>query len=194
MVTKFTDSTVANELAEPVIPSLFEIQFIPNPATGLVDNAVTIARSQILSISGMDAFERSPALIEQQLGGGAKALFPGVQVDQTVEMGVTCNLNLRGASGTEATTLLVLKKMKDQQYNRATGARGTKRDSCFTVIIRRLTKDRLVWWKAEMKNCLFTDAGITGLDSLDLNSDEAAILNFSWISDNNFHQLVSSLP
>jgi hypothetical protein len=194
MITKFSDSTVANELAEPVIPSLYEIQFIPNAATGLTGVSVDIAREQIKSVSGMDAFERVPALIEQSLGGGAKALFPGVQVDTTVELGVTANLNLRGSAGTEATTLLVLKRMKDKQFNRATGTRGLAKDCVFTVIVRRLTKDRLVWWKAEMKNCLFTDAGITGLDNLDIESDEAAILNFSWRSSDNYAQLVSSLP
>lgn len=193
MITKFSDSQVANELAEPVIPSLYSFQFIPNPATGLTDVSVSIANEQVKSISGLDAFERAPALIEQNLGGGTMALFPGVQVDTTVDIALTANLNLRGSEGLEATTLLVLKKMKDMQYNRATGTRGLKKDCVFTVIIRRLTKDRRTWWKAEMRNCLFTDAGITGLDNLDLDSDDAAILNFNWRSDDNFAQLVSSI-
>lgn len=190
MINRFVDSIVANELAEPVIPSLFEIQIIPNPATGITDFDISVAREQIKTLSGFDAFERAPALIEQSIGAGVKALFPGIQVDQTVEMSCTANLNLRGSDGTEATTLLVLKKMKDMQFNRATGTRALKKDCVFTVIVRRLTKDQKVWWKAEMTNCLFTDSGITGLDGLDLDSDEVSMLNFTWKSDKNYVQMV----
>lgn len=190
MLDTYEDSQVANELAEPVVNSLFEIQIIPNPSVSLGVN-VEFLQEQIKTVAGLDGFERMPELTEQMVGGGASGLFPGIVVNQVIDLAFTANVNLRGDEGTEATSMITLKRMKDKQYNRATGARGLAKDCVFTVVIRRLTKDKKIWYVATCENCLFTADGITGLDGLDISANEAVELGFNLRSTKNKIQYAS---
>lgn len=193
MIDKYQDSKVANELAEPIISSQFRIQIIPNPKTvGLDSLTIDILQEQIKKISGFDAFEKVPETIEQTIGPGTKAHFPGVVIDQTIEMSAEFNVNLRGDDGTDATTFVALKRMKDKQYDRSTGVRGLLKDCAFTVIVYRLTKDGKVWWTATMENCLFQAQGIAGLDEVNLESNDAAVLQVAWKSPKSKVEIVSS--
>lgn len=193
MLDTFNDSKVANELSEPIVGSLFQVQIIPNPSVGLSSFVVEFTEQQIKTVSGFDAFERVPELIEQNYGQGAKGLYPGIILDQVIDLSFSANVNLRGDDGTNATTLIVLKKMKDKQYNRATGSRGLARDCVFTVIVRRITKDKKVWYTATCENCLFTADGVTGLDEVNIDSNEAADISFSIRSTKNKAQMVSDI-
>lgn len=183
MIKKFTDSTVANELAEPVFPSLFELTIIPNEK--IVGAPIELLKQEIKSISGFDKFEAVPDIVYQTFGPGTRRAFAGVQVDNVVELNVTCNLNLRGDDGTDATNLITLKRMKDLQFNRSTGQRGLKKDHIFTVIINRQTKDDKIWCVLTMEHCMFGASGITGLDEVNIESDDVATLSFTLVSDKN---------
>lgn len=191
MIKRYQDSQVANENAEPIIPSLFKITIIPPLSLGALP--INILQQEIKSVSGFDGFERVPAPISQTFGPGTRRLFPGVQVDNVIELSVTMNVNLRGESGTEATNLISLKRMKDLQFNRASGQRGLKRNSVWQLIATRLTKDDQVWAVGTMQNCLFAEGGITGLDELNIESDDAAILSFTAISDKNMMQYAATI-
>lgn len=191
MIQTYNASKVANELAEPIIPSLFKIRI--TPPDSLLALPVDILSEEIKSISGFDAFEKVPDLIYQTFGPGTRRQFPGVTVDNVVELSVTCNVNLRGDSGTHATNLLTLKKIKDLAYNRATGKRGTKAEACFTVTVSRFNKDWQVWNVYTMENCLFGASGITGLDECNIESDEAVTLSFTLISDKNKSELADDI-
>lgn len=190
MIKHFNSSKVANEMAEPLIPSQFEITIIPNPA--LIAMPLDILKEDVKSVGGFDQFERIPAPVRQQFGPGIGRLFPGVQVDNVIELNLTFNVNLRGDSGTEATTLLALKRMKDLQFNRATGQRGLKKDCVWQLIVTQFTKDDAIWRVATMNNCMFGEAGITGLDEVNIESDEPVVLSFSVMSDKNMLQYAST--
>lgn len=183
MIQHYNDSTVATGKHEPIIPSLFEATLIPPTTLSALE--WELLRQEIKSVSGFDAFERVPALISQTFGAGTRRLFPGVQVDNVVELNITCNVNLMGDDGTNASILLMLKKLKDLQYNRATGHRGSKATCGFTLIVKRYNKDNTIWGIATMKNCMFGESGITGLDEVNIETDDAAVLSFSVSSDDN---------
>lgn len=191
MIRKYNDSKVANENAEPILPSLFEITIIPPASLALAD--ISLLKDEIKSVSGLDAFEKVPALVSQTFGPGTRRLFPGVQVDNVIEANVTCNVNLRGDDGTNATNLLTLKRMKDLQFNRATGRRGLKRDCVWSMIITRFNKDDSIWYVATLENCMFGEGGITGLDEVNIESDDAATLSFTVSSDKNHAEYAATV-
>lgn len=183
MIKKFADSTVANENAEPIFSSLFELTIIPHPTLAALP--IEILKQEIKSLSGFDKFEAVPDTVYQTFGAGTRRAFAGIQVDNVVELNVSCNLNLRGDDGIDATNLITLKKMKDLQFNRATGVRGLKKNSVFQVIVNRTTKDDKIWCMLTMQNCLFGAGGITGLDEVNIESDDVATLSFTLVSDKN---------
>lgn len=191
MIQTYNASKVAGEMAEPIIPSLYEITIIP-PAS-LVALDVQLLKEEVKSVSGFDAFERVPALISQIFGAGTRRLFPGVQVDNVVELNITMNVNLRGDDGTNATNLVTLKRMKDLQFNRASGRRGLKTEAVWSMIVSRYNKDHSIWGVATMEHCMFGESGITGLDECNIESDDAAVLNFTAISDKNKLELAATI-
>lgn len=191
MIQTYNASKVAGEMAEPIIPSLYEITIIP-PAS-LVALDVQLLKEEVKSVSGFDAFERVPALISQTFGAGTRRLFPGVQVDNVVELNITMNVNLRGDDGTNATNLVTLKRMKDLQFNRASGRRGLKTEAVWSMIVSRYNKDQSIWGVATMEHCMFGESGITGLDECNIESDDAAVLNFTAISDKNKLELAATI-
>lgn len=191
MIQTYNASKVAGEMAEPIIPSLYEIAIIP-PAS-LVALDVQLLKEEVKSVSGFDAFERVPALISQTFGAGTRRLFPGVQVDNVVELNITMNVNLRGDDGTNATNLVTLKRMKDLQFNRASGRRGLKTEAVWSMIVSRYNKDHSIWGVATMEHCMFGESGITGLDECNIESDDAAVLNFTAISDKNKLELAATI-
>jgi hypothetical protein len=191
MIQTYNASKVAGEMAEPIIPSLYEITIIP-PAS-LVALDVQLLKEEVKSVSGFDAFERVPALISQTFGAGTRRLFPGVQVDNVVELNITMNVNLRGDDGTNATNLVTLKRMKDLQFNRASGRRGLKTEAVWSMIVSRYNKDHSIWGVATMEHCMFGESGITGLDECNIESDDAAVLNFTAISDKNKLELAATI-
>lgn len=190
MIQHYNASKVAGELAEPIIPSLFEVTIIPHASLAALP--IDMLQEEIKSVSGFDAFEKVPALISQTFGAGTRRLFPGIQIDNVIELNITCNVNLRGDDGTNATNLLTLKRMKDLQFNRATGKRGTKSDCVWSMIVKRFNKDKSIWGIATMENCMFGEGGITGLDECNIETDEAAVLSFSVSSDKNMLELAAS--
>lgn len=183
MIQTYNASKVAGELAEPVISSLFDVTIIPHPSLAALD--IALLQEEIKSVSGLDKFEQIPDTVAQQFGPGIQRLFPGMPIDNVIECNIACNLNLRGDDGTNATNLLTLKKMKDLQYNRATGKRGLKKNCIFTTIITRYNKDHSIWYVATLENCLFGANGITGLDEVNIDSSDAAVLSFTIKSDKN---------
>lgn len=191
MIKHFNSSKVANELSEPIIASLFEITIIPHPT--LMALPVDLLKEEVKSVSGFDAFEKIPATISQMFGAGTRRLFPGIQIDNVVELNITMNVNLRGDDGTNATNLVTLKRMKELQFNRATGARGLKKDCVWQMIVKRYTKDDKVWGVATMQNCLFGESGITGLDEVNIESDDAAVLSFTVQCDKNKLELAATV-
>jgi hypothetical protein len=191
MIKTFNSSKVALDLDEPIVPSLFEIQIIPNASVSTLP--VSILKEQIISVDGFDAFERIPEPVYQTFGPGIRRAFPGVRVDNVVELNISFNVNLGGKDGNEATTLLVLKKMKDKQYNRSTGERGLKKDCNWTMIVRQFNKNNVYWRIATMENCLFGASGITGLDGVNIEDDEPAKLSMSAVSDKNKLEFASSI-
>jgi hypothetical protein len=178
-------------MAEPIIPSLFEITIIPPASLAALD--VQLLKDEVKSVSGLDAFEKVPALISQTFGAGTRRLFPGVQVDNVIEANVSLNVNLRGDDGTHATNLITLKRMKDLQFNRANGNRGLKKNCVGTMIVTRYNKDKSVWYVATLENCLFGEGGITGLDEVNIESDDAAVLSFTVSSDKNSAQYAATV-
>lgn len=190
-VKRFEDSIVANELAEPVFPSLFEMTIIPHATLAALP--VNILKQEVKSLSGFDKFEVVPEIVYQTFGNGTRRAFAGVVVDNVIELNVTVNLNLRGEDGTDATNLITLKRMKDLQFNRATGQRGIKKNHVFQVIVNRTTKDDLIWCTLTMQNCIFGASGVTGLDEVNIETDDAAVLSFTLVSDKNKAEYASVL-
>lgn len=187
----YENNRTANELAEPIQASLFQLNIFPNASVVGVD--IELLEEEVKSVSGLDAFERVPALVEQKTAGGVTRTGTGVVVDNKVEVNVTLNVNLRGQDGTHATNLITLKRMKDKQFNRATGERGLKKDAVFKMVINQHTKDHKIWRIITLENCLFGDGGITGLDEVNIESDDAAVLSFTVISDKNSVQYADEL-
>jgi hypothetical protein len=186
----FQSSKVANDLDEVIIGSLFEVTIIPHPSLSALP--ITLLKEQIKTLDGFDKFEAIPEPVYQTFGPGIRRAFPGVRVDNVIELNATFNVNLGGENGNEATTLLVLKKMKDRQFNRATGARGIKRDCVFTVIVRQFNKNNEIWRIATMENCLFGASGVTGIDGVNIEDDEPATLSCGFVSDKNKIEFASS--
>jgi hypothetical protein len=83
--------------------------------------------------------------------------------------------------------------MKDLQFNRATGRVGLKKDCAFTAIVTKYNKDHSIWAVATMEHCMFGASGITGLDECNIESDDAAILNFTLSSDKNHIEYADTL-
>lgn len=191
MIQTYNASKVAGEMAEPIMPSLYEITITPQES--LLALPIDLLKEEVKSLSGLDAFEKIPELVYQTFGAGTRRHFPGVQVDNVIECNVTCNVNLRGDDGTHATNLLTLKKMKDLQFNRATGKRGMKKNCTFTTIVTRYNKDKSVWYVATLENCLFGSSGITGLDEVNIESDDAATLSFTIVSDKNHAEFADAI-
>jgi hypothetical protein len=191
MIKKFTDSTVALENAEPIFSSLFELVIIPH--ISLATLPIEILKDDVKSLSGFDKFEAVPDTVYQTFGAGTRRAFAGIQVDNVIELNVTVNLNLRGEDGIDATNFITLKKMKDLQFNRATGVRGLKVNSAFQVIVSRTTKDDKIWCVLTMQNCIFGPSGVTGLDEVNIESDDIATLSFTLISDKNKAEIMKHL-
>lgn len=191
MIRTYNSSQVAGELAEPIMNSLFDVKIFPPASLGALP--IELLQQDIKSISGFDAFEKIPATVQQTFGAGMHRHYTGVQVDNMIEMSISANVNLRGDDGTNATNLLTIKKMKDLAYNRATGQRGLTRDCVFKMVVTRHTKDGKIWQVATMEHCLFGDSGVTGLDEVNIESDDPVTLSFSVKSDKNYLETADSI-
>lgn len=187
----YNSSQVAGEVDEPIMPSLFDVKIFP-PAS-LSALPIELLQQDIKSISGFDAFEKIPATVQQTFGTGKHRHYTGVQVDNMIELSITANVNLRGDDGTHATNLLTLKKMKDLAYNRATGQTGLTRDCVFKMVVTRHTKDDKIWMVATMEHCLFGEGGVTGLDEVNIETDEPVTLSFTVKSDKNYCETADSI-
>jgi hypothetical protein len=83
--------------------------------------------------------------------------------------------------------------MKDLQFNRATGKRGLKRNCVWTTIVTRFNKDGGIWYVATLENCMFGEGGITGLDEVNIESDDAAVLSCEIFSDKNYAEYAATV-
>lgn len=190
-IKTYNSSKVANEMAEPVMPSLFDVKIFPNPILAALP--IELLQEEIKSVGGFDAFERIPATVQQTFGTGKHRHYTGVQVDNMIELSITANLNLRGDDGTNATNYLTLKKMKDLQFNRGTGNIGLTKDAVFKMVVTQHTKNDKIWRVATMEHCLFGENGITGLDEVNIESDEPAVLSWTVKSDKNYLETADSI-
>lgn len=169
---------------DPMHGSIFEV-VISKPAgipqeTGITGEDFKLLTEQVVSVSGLDALQKTSAAGEQKFFG-ASASYLNPTLDNTyAEITIEFNLNIRNAN--DAYVFRIFKEWSKLGYDITTGARSLMKDYVSdNIIISEANRDGTVWRTVKLQKVMLTE--VTGLDGLDYTNNEARKLSVKFRSD-----------
>ena len=167
---------------DPVNTAVFEVGFtFPGLIAGKIGaDDVKILTEQVTNVGGLDNLLKTPAAGQQKFFG-ADVSYLNPTLDNTyAEITIDFNLNLR--SVTDNYVLNAFMQWRNLNYNLGNGARYLKKDYVAPYIeIKMANRDGTVWRVVKLWDVLLTN--ITGLDSLDITTNESPKLQCTFRSD-----------
>lgn len=167
---------------DPVNTAVFEVVFtFPGIiATAVGTDDVKILTEQVTSVTGLDNLLKTPAAGQQKFFG-ADVSYLNPTLDNTyAEITIDFNLNLR--SVTDNYVLDAFMQWRNLNYNLGNGARYLKKDYVAPNIeIKMANRDGTVWRVVELWDVMLIN--ITGLDGLDITTNESPKLQCTFRSD-----------
>ena len=166
---------------DPVNTAIFEVSFsFPGLISAAVKDKVDLLTEQVTNVAGLDNLHKTPAAGQQKFFG-ADVSYLNPTLDNTyAEITIDFNLNLR--SVTDNYVLDAFLQWRNLNYNLGNGARYLKKDYVAPFIeIKMANRDGTVYRVVKLWDVMLIN--ITGLDSLDITSNESPKLQCTFRSD-----------
>lgn len=167
---------------DPVNTAVFEVEFeFPGLITGKIGvDDVKILTEQVTNVGGLDNLLKTPAAGQQKFFG-ADVSYLNPTLDNTyAEITIDFNLNLRNV--TDNYVLDAFMQWRNLNYNLGNGARYLKKDYVAPFIeIKMANRDGTVWRVVKLWDVMLIN--ITGLDGLDITTNESPKLQCTFRSD-----------
>ena len=166
---------------DPVNTAIFEVSFtFPGLISSAISSKIDLLTEQVTNVGGLDNLLKTPAAGQQKFFG-ADVSYLNPTLDNTyAEITIDFNLNLR--SVTDNYVLDAFMQWRNLNYNLGNGARYLKKDYVAPFIeIKMANRDGTVWRVVKLWDVLLTN--ITGLDSLDITTNESPKLQCTFRSD-----------
>ena len=167
---------------DPVHRSIFEVTFtLPPLIQGeYFMELVPILTQQVTNVSGLDALQKTTAAGTQKFFGVDVSYLNPVLESTYADLTIDFNLNLRNV--TDNFVLKLFRAWENISYDLADGTRSIKSDYCAaSMTIAEANRNGDVWRSYEFKDVMLTN--VTGLETLDYTSSEAAKLQCTFRSD-----------
>ena len=173
---------------DPVHKSIFEVKFtLPTfldqfnaEYTTSTIPTVDLLGQQVVSVSGLEALQKTPAIGEQKFHGATVSYINPVLDSTAADITVVFNLNLRNV--TDNFVLRVFKDWARICYDIQTGARLLKSQyCCSSLVIAEANRDGAIWRAYAFKDVML--ASIQGLADLDYSATDAQQLTVQFRSD-----------
>ena len=167
---------------DPVNTAVFEVGFtFPGLIAGKIGaDDVKILTEQVTNVGGLDNLLKTPAAGQQKFFG-ADVSYLNPTLDNTyAEITIDFNLNLRNV--TDNYVLDAFMQWRNLNYNLGNGARYLKKDYVAPFIeIKMANRDGTVWRVVKLWDVMLIN--ITGLDGLDITTNESPKLQCTFRSD-----------
>lgn len=166
---------------DPVNTAIFEVTFdFPGLIKAAISDKIGLLTEQVTNVGGLDNLHKTPAAGQQKFFG-ADVSYLNPTLDNTyAEITIDFNLNLR--SVTDNYVLDAFMQWRNLNYNLGNGARYLKKDYVAPFIeIKMANRDGTVYRVVKFWDVMLT--GISGLDSLDITSNESPKLQCTFRSD-----------
>ena len=166
---------------DPVNTAIFEVTLtFPGLIEGVIGKDASILSEQITNVGGLDNLLKTPAAGQQKFFG-ADVSYLNPTLDNTyADITIDFNLNLR--SVVDNYVLNAFMQWRNLNYNLGNGARYLKKDYVAPFIeIKMANRDGTVWRVVKLWDVMLT--GVTGLDGLDITSNESPKLQCTFRSD-----------
>ena len=166
---------------DPVNTAIFEVSFtFPGLISSAIASKIYLLTEQVTNVAGLDNLLKTPAAGQQKFFG-ADVSYLNPTLDNTyADITIDFNLNLR--SVTDNYVLDAFMQWRNLNYNLGNGARYLKKDYVAPFIeIKMANRDGTVWRVVKLWDVLLTN--ITGLDSLDITTNESPKLQCTFRSD-----------
>jgi hypothetical protein len=173
-------ATASNKYYDPMQASIFEVAFSVPAGVKVPGTDVAILSEQVVSVSGLDALQKTVQAGEQKFFG-ASASYLNPTLDNTyAEITIEFNLNIRNT--TDAYVLRIFKEWAKLGYNLADGSRKLMVDYIAPFMtIKEANRDGSVWREVNFEKIMLTS--VTGLDALNYTDNEARKLTCVFRSD-----------
>lgn len=166
---------------DPINTAIFEVRFtFPGLISAAVKDKIDLLTEQVTNVGGLDNLHKTPAAGQQKFFG-ADVSYLNPTLDNTyAEITMDFNLNLR--SVTDNYVLDAFLQWRNLNYNLGNGARYLKKDYVAPFIeIKMANRDGTVYRVVKFWDVMLT--GVSGLDSLDITSNESPKLQCTFRSD-----------
>jgi len=166
---------------DPMHGSIFEVYFsLPEAISSTFKNDEAVLTEQVVSVSGLDALQKTVAAGQQKFLGVDVSFLNPVLDNTYAELTITLNLNIRNA--TDAYVLKIFKAWGKLGYDLSDGTRTLMQDYVTdTLRIAEANRDGTVWRSYVFHKVMLT--GITGLDELNYTNNEARTLQVTFRAD-----------
>jgi len=166
---------------DPVHKSIFEVHFtLPEAIAGEFTEDTALLTTQVFSVSGLDALQKTTAPGEQKFYG-VTVSFLNPTVDTTAaDLTIVFNLNLRNV--TDNYVLKLFRAWSKLSYDLSDGTRGIKTDYISDNLrIAEANRNGEVWRSYVFHHVMLT--GVTGLEGLDYTANDAVQLTCTFRAD-----------
>ena len=174
--------SAGNNYYDPVNTAVFEVEFdFPKLiASSIGTTDIGILTEQVTSVTGLDNLLKTPAAGQQKFFG-ADVSYLNPTLDNTyAEITIEFNLNLRNV--TDNYVLDAFMQWRNLNYNLGNGARYLKKDYVAPkILIKVANRDGTVWRVVNLWDVMLVN--ITGLDGLDITTNESPKLQCTFRSD-----------
>jgi len=168
---------------DPVHKAIFEVYFTLPNALRHVDNIAqdeAILTEQVVSVSGLDALQKTTAAGEQKFFGVTVSYLNPTVDTTSAEISMVLNMNLRNV--TDNYVLKIFRAWENLSYDLSTGIRGIKSDYISDNLrVAEATRNGEIWRSYIFHNVMLT--AVTGLEDLDYSSNDARQLNVTFRAD-----------
>lgn len=176
------NSQAGRNLYDAVHNCIYEVYFtLPEPLRAQFAQDESTITEHVLKISGLEALDKAPAIVEQQFMGTTRS-FVAPRIDGTAaDIEVELSLNLR--NGVDNYIYKLFKAWARLAYNINTGERNLKKDYCadwMKISIANQAGD--IYREIVFKDVMLYDP-ISGLNELDYTSAEPQQITVKFRSD-----------
>ena len=166
---------------DPVNTAVFEVEFeFPGLISSALKDNISLLTEQVTSVTGLDNLLKTPAAGQQKFFG-ADVSYLNPTLDTTyAEITIEFNLNLRNVI--DNYVLDAFMQWRNLNYNLGNGARYLKKDYVAPkILIKVANRDGTVWRVVNLWDVMLVN--ITGLDGLDITTNESPKLQCTFRSD-----------
>lgn len=166
---------------DPVHKAIYEVYFtLPDAIRSQFTQEEAILTEQVTNVAGLDILQKTTPASEQKFYGVTVSYLNPVLDQTAADLTITFNLNLRNV--TDNFVLKLFMAWMNISYDKSDGSRGIKTDYISdTLRIAEANRNGEIWRSYIFHHVMLT--GVTGLDDLDYNANDARQLVCTFRAD-----------